>query len=183
MPTCRLSRTARITRVPTMGKDMLHGDQLYDTNTIARFWSKADVCRPDKCWSWKAGMIPQGYGSFWLEGKSRRASCVAWEIANNKRVPDGNIICHHCDNRACVNPAHLYVGTWKSNAQDRETRGRSHRPCGENHANSKLTTENVIEIRRLYDGRSWKLNDLADRYHVSFQHISDIIHRRKWEHV
>lgn len=148
-----------------------------------RFWSKVAISGRDECWEWRAGKIPQGYGSFWLNGGTRRAHCVAWEIANDVAIPDGNIICHHCDNVACVNPAHLYLGTFQTNAIDRERRGRANRACGEAHHTCKLSEEMVREIRVLYGSGGWTLERVARKYNISFQHVSDIYHRKSWAHV
>lgn len=157
--------------------------ELYSPHAIARFWSKVEVLTDKQCWNWKGGTIPQGYGSFWANGRNLRAHRVAWELFHNTRVPDGGVLCHHCDNPLCVNPHHLYVGTSKTNAQDREKRGRANRLVGESSPRARITEAVVVEIRARYEPRKVTLLQLADEFGISFQHVSEIVHGKKWAHV
>ena len=71
-----------------------------------RFWSKVDKDGPGGCWVWMAGRSAQGYGRFWIDGDTRAAYRVAYEVLVGP-VPDGLQLDHLCRNRACVNPGHL----------------------------------------------------------------------------
>lgn len=98
-------------------------------------WTKAAVERLlDKvektasCWNWtgcltKGEKNKTGYGTIWYNGKQRNAHRVAYEILVGP-IPEGLNVLHTCDNSPCVNPAHLYLGTLKDNAQDTLRRGR-----------------------------------------------------------
>src|SRR5262245_18903460 len=87
--------------------------------------AKVDKSGPNGCWVWTAGRS-HGYGILYIDGKQVRAHVLALSLALGV-WPDpskGEQVCHHCDNKACCNPEHLYVGTNRSNALDRYERGR-----------------------------------------------------------
>lgn len=89
--------------------------------TEDRFWEKVD--KSGDCWLWTASKLPFGYGRFFCETDHIYAHRFSY-ILHYGNIPEGLIICHHCDTPACVNPAHLFAGTYKDNAVDREQKGR-----------------------------------------------------------
>lgn len=88
-----------------------------------RFWSMVQITGADDCWLWTGKFRNSGYGIF---SGCRRvlAHRYSWELANGRSIPDGLEILHSCDNRPCVNPAHLSVGTRSENARDMWLKGR-----------------------------------------------------------
>src|SRR5438105_15819938 len=87
------------------------------------FWAKVD--KTDGCWNWTGPLTEHGYARVMYHGQYVRAHRLAFELAIGP-IPVGMFICHHCDNRRCVNPTHLFVGTNQDNIRDSVSKGRWH---------------------------------------------------------
>ena len=156
---------------------------------VSRFWGKVDKStHPKSCWVW-TGCTRGGYGRFRVSGRHESAHRFSFEIHNGP-IPEGQLVCHRCDNPPCCNPAHLFLGTYKDNNVDRENKGRGNRPVGdlhpshlrpetrprgEAHSSAKLTDAQVVEIRQLGAEGVLLHREIAARFGVSRANISYII--------
>jgi hypothetical protein len=142
------------------------------------FWSKVKKRRGPLCWEWQAGCQRAGYGWVAFEGKTQLAHRVAYYLTFGK-IPAKLCILHTCDNRRCVNPSHLWIGTRTDNNRDRMMKGRSRPRRGETSGKSKLNNKKVKEIRKAVG----KCRDIATKYGVSFGTIARVRSRVSWAHV
>ena len=122
--------------------------------TADRFWGKVQKGPDDQCWHWVAYKRPDGYGQFYLDGKTVTAHRTAWQLTSG-RIPNGLCVCHKCDNPSCVNPGHLFLGTMTDNIRDRDAKGRNGSNQGENGPTAILTEKDVLDIRGAED-RDWE---------------------------
>ena len=147
-----------------------------------RFWSKVNVSLTENgCWEWQRGTNIGGYGIFDLTSKSFVAHRVSYFMFN-KVDPEQLCCCHICDNRLCVRPSHIFLGTDKDNVHDMHLKGRFSKRAGEDNNKSILKEWQVIEIKKVYaeEGRQ-KANDLGLSYGV--KNISPIIFNKTWKGV
>ena len=135
-----------------------------------RFWSK--VKRGENCWEWIGYKNKTGYGRFAIKGYAQQAHRISWIIKNGK-IPKGLCVLHKCDNPPCVNPNHLFIGTYKDNTQDALLKGRVKTP------DSKLKLNEVKEIK--YGSASIK--EKINKFNVTRKTINDIIKLRTWKSV
>lgn len=159
-----------------------------------RFWEKVDKngpiphSRPElgPCWLWTAGRRKGGYGSFRLGpdrgNRSLPATRWALEQALGRPVAEGLLACHHCDNPPCVNPSHLFEGSNAQNQADMQNKGRARKAVGERAGPSKLTAEQVLEIRaRVRAGESHAA--VARAFGVNQSSVTLIHQRKNWKHL
>lgn len=144
-----------------------------------RFWSHVAItANPDKCWDWQLSLNVGGYGWFNINGSHDHANRVAWRLIYGE-IPDGLWVLHKCDNRACVNPLHLFLGTIQENVQDMVNKGRQAK--GENNARHKLTWEQVRTIRERYAMGGISQSELARQMGVAMPTVWQIVHGNTWK--
>lgn len=153
---------------------------------VERFWPKVKKAGANDCWLWTAATADFGYGVIGAGARGTgliRAHRLSWEIANGA-IPDGLFVLHKCDVPACVNPAHLFLGTLEENNADMTAKGRRVNPPdsrGEINGNGKLTVANVLEIRALAGTRT--LKEISAMFGIGQSQAHRIISRESWSHV
>lgn len=130
------------------------------------------------CWLWLNSLTSSGYGKIYHEGKLWLAHRVSYLI-HKGRIPKGKVVMHTCDNKVCVNPNHLKLGTHKENTHDMIDKGRGNLP-GELNNNSKLNNIKVSEIRDLLKGGLFSQLEIAELYNVKQSTISLINLEKIW---
>lgn len=166
-------------------------DHLIQSTAAGKFWLK--VRKTETCWLWEAG--GGLYGRFRFRGKTDCAHRVAWILCRGE-IPDGLYVLHHCDVRRCVNPDHLFLGTYQDNVDDMVAKGRhvhgdeqwtrkhpERVVRGDRHGSSKLTAEQVIEMRTLFAAGGVSKLALARRFGVAHCTVRRVIARTIWAHV
>lgn len=160
------------------GRDLATGLKGRPLSLQERFESH---CIPEPntgCWLWIGATGSDGYGKAIVDGRSRRAHRVSWEMFRGEIPPDV-VICHRCDNPPCVNPSHLFLGTQLDNIADRHSKGRSAGPRGVLNPNAKLNPKAVREIRELR-ARGLLLREIAARVGVSRTSVRNALSGKTW---
>ena len=111
------------------------------------------------CWEYRDWAVNHnGYGRLWVGGRTVAAHRFAWELAYGP-IPHGMQVCHRCDNPPCVRPDHLFLGTARDNARDRDAKGRQR-------GNVKLNAADRASIRVRHEAGGVSMAALAREYRV-----------------
>jgi len=137
-----------------------------------RFWSKVDQSRD--CWLWVAALNNKGYGQITINKRRHLAHRVAYELANGVAA---DFVLHKCDNRKCVNPGHLFSGTFDDNMADMVAKKRQ--AHGEKNSHAKLNAEKVKAIR----SEVGLHREIGAKYGVTASLVSMIRSGRIWRNV
>ena len=163
---------------------------------IERFWAK--VNKTENCWIWTGTVRWNGYGKIMQEagvrssGKRKQVDILAhrfsYELIHGPIRDKKMCVCHTCDNRLCVNPDHLFLGTRLENMRDmdqkrRRAYGKKVSSPGEKNPAAKLNEEKVLEIRKIFSTQKIKRKELAIMFNVSEQLIGKIVTNKLWTHI
>lgn len=131
-----------------------------------------------ECIEWSGRLSGGGYGRVTRDGINAYAHRVTWETVNGP-IPDGLHVCHRCDNRKCVNPAHLFLGTPADNMQDKARKGRAPRLRGLTNGRAKFSDGLVASVVADYATGKFTQRELAAAYRMSQTHVSDLVNGKK----
>ncbi|RYE67377.1 MAG: HNH endonuclease [Oxalobacteraceae bacterium] len=131
------------------------------------------------CWEWQGLRCPRGYGRTTLNRKQMPAHRASWVIHKGE-IDGGLFVLHKCDNKPCVNPSHLYLGTHVENARDRAERGQA--ASGERSGRAKLSVIQVAAIKEALAAGS-SCASLGREYGVHRQTIHKIKNGENWYHA
>lgn len=154
-------------------------------NTISDFWKRVNKSGPlvldTRCWVWSSPDIQSGYGRIVIGGVTYTSHRYSWQLANGD--PGNLFVLHKCDNKLCVNPSHLFLGTTQDNRADCVRKCRQAKGVG--HGRAVLNDDKVREIRRRYrkgDSRNG-CKPLAMEFGVGQFTVYKIVRRIDWRHV
>lgn len=180
--TCEFCNVRFARRLPYCGKrfcSLACFNKAKSTPPAERFWAKVDKNGPTPehrpelglCWLYTAGVMPNGYGHFWMDGRGHGAHRVAFYLTHGYWPKNA---CHHCDNPPCCNPAHIFDGSDLDNMRDKIAKGRLRVPAGSDHYFAKFSEQAIRNIR--YACRSGESRgSIAARYGVNRSVISRIV--------
>lgn len=151
-----------------------------------RFWLRVNKNTPTGCWEWLSSGDNQGYGRFWFKCGMMSVHKISWLLSKGK-VPQNMCVCHTCDNRKCVNPDHLWLGTHQENMDEWPEGAREkgwaamRKKVGELRKNHRLTNETVKYIRETYPSKGYE--EMAKELGVSPITVYNVIRRTSWKHL
>lgn len=156
----------------------------------SRFFSR--VTTSGHCWTWSGRINADGYGVFWVNGKTARAHRYSYEL--HKGPIGDSVVMHSCDNTRCVRPDHLSLGTQADNVADRVSKKRSaygkrnwtsrhpETVRGSRNGHAKLTEDDVVAMRKARaNGATYKT--LMQLFGVCKSQVSNVCRIAQWRHV
>jgi len=152
--------------------------------TLEEIFDNYTIDKTTNCWNWNRAIDSSGYGAVKYCGKKHNVHRLVWMLLHDN-LEKGICVCHKCDNRKCINPDHLFIGTQSDNMKDCVNKGRyfSNVIRGEKNSWSKLSSKQVIEIRQLKESKKISNKEIAKQYKVGYTAISKIIRGENWKHI
>jgi len=142
-------------------------------------WNKINIKGENECWEWVSGLTEAGYGRMRINHIKYMSHRIVWELTFGS-IPNNLCVLHHCDNRKCCNPKHLFLGTHIDNVIDKVNKNRQQKLSGELNGRHKLIFKEVLEIRNLYLTGEYFQKDIAKIFGITQATVSSIILFKTW---
>lgn len=138
------------------------------------------INKDTNCWEWTRGLTYKGYASYWFSGEPITGHRFSYARTFGA-IPANLQVLHKCDNRKCVNPDHLFLGTNYDNTQDRVKKNRS---CqGVKHKDAKLDEQIILLIREQYMSGNYSKRAIARGLGVSHTCVINVLNNKTWKHL
>jgi hypothetical protein len=175
-------------------KDLFGFDyDLSDTSTIQLATKSGEVIQwfeehkndeTDECIIWPFSVDGHGYGHMGTHKRVRKVAIIVCELRYGpKPSPEYEAAHGSCHNRACINYRHLSWKTHRDNSLDRHRDRTISSYFGINNPNSRLTEQQIVEIRELYHVRGWSRRNIVRKFNIQHYHAQAIINGKIWKHV
>lgn len=153
--------------------------QSFQGESLEKKLSRFTVNEKTNCWEWTGNKSNSGYGTFAHEGKKLYAHRESFKFHNGP-IKKCLYVLHKCDNKLCMNPDHLFVGSAKDNSEDMMKKGRQAKGADRQ---PKLTKSQVLELRTLSESRKLSAPALARKFSVSLPTVHSILAKKTWKHI
>lgn len=152
---------------------------VYQMDDKNRLYSKIEIDSNSGCWNFVGSLTHNGYGLLMSINKKVTTAHRVSYLLHFGEIPADMHVLHKCDNRRCVNPDHLFLGTNSDNVRDKVSKNRQSRMFGERNPAAKLTQKQALDIRK----STLSTTSLMDIYAIDRTVINNIRSGRTWRHI